>query len=101
MFKFLRNSQVRLLFSASLFTGAFIWMAITAYDVDSEEIKVFLIMSFIVLGVLIAAGSAFAVVLFFLRKLKRSDGLLAEIETIEKETAAEARQREGEGEKPV
>lgn len=75
------------MFSGSLFTAAFIWMAITAYDVDEQEIKVFLVMSFLVLGVLIAAGSLFALVLFGLRKLRKSDdGLLAKIETIEKET---------------
>lgn len=75
------------MFSASLFTGAFIWMAITAYDVDSEEIKVFLVMSFLVLGVVIVAGLLFALILFLLRRSRRSDGLLAEIEAIERETA--------------
>jgi hypothetical protein len=90
LLKFLRNSQVRILFSGSLFTAAFIWMAVTAYDVDEQEIKVFLAMSFVVLGVLIAAGSLFAVVIFAVRRLRRSDdGLLAKIEAIEKETAAD------------
>jgi hypothetical protein len=92
LLKFLRNSQVRILFSGSLFTAAFIWMAVTAYDVDEQEIKVFLAMSFVVLGVLIAAGSLFAVVIFAVRRLRRSDdGLLAKIEAIEKETAADAK----------
>ncbi len=62
-------------------------MAITAYDVDSEEIKVFLVMSLIVLGVVIGAGLVFALVISLLRRARRSDGLLAEIKKIEAETA--------------
>lgn len=62
-------------------------MAVTAYDVDEQEIKVFLVMSFLVLGVLIAAGSVFALLLFAWRKTRQPDnGLLAKIETIERET---------------
>lgn len=96
LLKFLRNSQVRILFSGSLFTAAFIWMAVTAYDVDEQEIKVFLAMSFVVLGVLIAAGSLFAVVIFAVRRLRRSDdGLLAKIEAIEKEAAVDAKSAQG------
>ena len=87
LLKFLKNSQVRLLFSASLFTGAFVWMAVTAYDVNVEEIKVFLVMSVIVLGVVISAGLLFALIISLLRRARGSDGLLAEIEKIEKETA--------------
>ncbi len=62
-------------------------MAISAYDVDSEEIKVFLIMSLIVLGVVIGAGLVFALLISLLRGARRSDGLLAEIEKIEEETS--------------
>ena len=62
-------------------------MAITAYDVDSEEIKVFLVMSLIVLGVVIAAGLLLGLLITLLRRTRSSDGLLAEIEKIEQETA--------------
>jgi hypothetical protein len=89
LLSFLRNSQVRLLFSASLFTGAFIWMAVTAYNVDRAEIQVFAIMSLITLGIIIAAGAVFALLLFLLRRGRSKDGLLAEIENIERETAKE------------
>lgn len=61
-------------------------MAIYAYDVNQEEIQVFLIMSLIVLGVMIAAGSVLALMIFAFRKTRNSGGLLAEIENIEKET---------------
>ena len=44
-------------------------------------------MSFLVLGVVIGAGLLFALVLFLMRRSRRSDGLLAEIESIERETA--------------
>ena len=64
-------------------------MAVTAYDVDKAEIQVFAIMSLIVLGIVIAAGSVFALLLFAIRKGRNKDGLLAEIENIERETAKE------------
>ncbi len=68
-------------------------MAVTAYNVDEQEIKVFLVMSFLVLGVLIAAGSLFALVLFAIRRSRQPDnGLLAKIETIERETEQASKQ---------
>ena len=72
-------------------------MAVTAYSVDEQEIKVFLIMSFLVLGVLIAAGSLFALVLFAIRRSRQPDnGLLAKIESIERETEHASKQMAGE-----
>lgn len=66
---------------------AFIWMAITAYDVDSEEIIVFAWLSVILLGILIVAGLIVSFVLWFIRKSRNKEGLLGKIESIEKETA--------------
>jgi len=61
--RFLKNSQLRLLFSGSLFTVAFVWMAVSSYDVDQEEIRVFLIMSFILVAGLIISGFFFSLLI--------------------------------------
>ncbi|MDG1206447.1 MAG: hypothetical protein P8N51_13850 [Pseudomonadales bacterium] len=70
MGRFLKNSQLRLFLSGSFFTAAFVWMAITSYDVDKEEIKVFLILSFILVGILIVCGFVFSFLLSFFRRDK-------------------------------
>ena len=41
-------------------------MAVTAYNVDKAEIQVFAIMSLVTLGIIIAAGAVFALLLFLL-----------------------------------
>tara|TARA_R110002073_G_scaffold25714_2_gene84890 strand:+ start:10048 stop:10296 length:249 start_codon:yes stop_codon:yes gene_type:complete len=69
---------------------AFIWMAISAYDVDKEEVKVFAVFSLLMLGAMVIAGLFFSFVLFVIRKQTRRDGLLGKIEQIEKEVSAEA-----------
>ena len=96
MLKFLKNTQVRLLFSGSLFTGAFIWMAVTSYDVDEQEIKVFAVFSVLLLLLMVGAGLVLALILFLIRRRRGSDGLLGEIETIERETATKAAEMEQE-----
>lgn len=61
-------------------------MAITSYDVDKEEIKVFLILSFLLVGLLIIGGFVFSFLLSFVRRDK--EGMLgrlkSDIEAIEK-----------------
>ena len=69
---------------------AFIWMAISAYDVDKEEVKVFAMFSLLLLGAMIAAGLVFSVILFIIRRTTRREGLLGKIESIEKEAARES-----------
>ena len=60
-------------------------MAITSYDVDKEEIKVFLILSFVLVGILIIGGFLFSFLLSFVRRDK--EGMLgrlkSDIEAIE------------------
>lgn len=82
----LQNSQLRLLLTGSFFTAAFIWMGMTSYGVSEEEIKVFLIFSFMCLGILIVAGLLFSVVVRLFRRDK--EGLLAKIDALEQEVAA-------------
>lgn len=69
---------------------AFIWMAISSYDVDKEEVKVFAVMSLLLLGAMVAAGLVFSIILFLIRRMTRRQGLLGKIESIEKQVAKES-----------
>ena len=93
MLKFLTQPHVRLLLTGSLFMVAFVWMAISAYDVDKAEIKVFAIFSLMLLGAMVAAGLVFSLVLFLIRKRANRGGLLGKIAAIEKEVEAESRDK--------
>ena len=88
--KFITQPHVRLLLTGTLFMVAFVWMAISAYDVDKAEIKVFAVFSVMLLGVMVVAGLIFSFVLILIRRSSRREGLLGKIESIEKEVAAEA-----------
>ena len=68
-------------------------MAISAYDVDKAEIKVFAIFSLMLLGAMVAAGLVFSLVLFLIRKRANRGGLLGKIAAIEKEVEAESRDK--------
>ncbi|MBP18118.1 MAG: hypothetical protein CMQ21_04420 [Gammaproteobacteria bacterium] len=78
-----RNSQFRLFLSGTFFTVAFVWMAISSYDVDGEEIRVFLILSFIFVGGLIVCGFLFSLLLSLRNRNK--GGLLGQIDNPDKE----------------
>ena len=73
-----KNSQIRLLISGTLFAVAFVWMAISSYDVDDEVIRVFLIMSVILVAGLILSGFLFSLLIRVLRPKDR--GFLDELE---------------------
>ncbi|MBV1878066.1 MAG: hypothetical protein KUG79_10535 [Pseudomonadales bacterium] len=79
--KILKNAQVRILFSGSLFTVAFIWMAVTSYNVDKAEIKVFLIFSLLFVVGIIICGLLSSIFIGLFRRKK--GGLLAKIEAEE------------------
>ncbi|MFT5013089.1 MAG: hypothetical protein ACJAX5_003427 [Patiriisocius sp.] len=70
---------------------AFIWMAISAYDVDKQEVIVFAVFSLLLLGAMVAAGLVFSIILFLIRRTTRRKGLLGKIESIEKEVAEESK----------
>ena len=93
LIRFLKNSQVRLLFSGTLFTVAFVWMAITSYDVDKAEIRVFLILSLIFVGGIMVCGLLFSVILTFFRRDKL--GMLSRFDD-KKKTKSEAHDKEQE-----
>jgi len=85
LLNFFKNSQLRLFVSGTLFTVAFVWMAITSYDVDKEVIKVFLILSFMLVGGLMICGLFFSFVLRLMRG--KNDGMLARISREQKQAA--------------
>ncbi len=58
-------------------------MAISSYDVDGEEIRVFLILSFIFVGGLIVCGFLFSLLLSLRNRNK--GGLLGQIDNPDKE----------------
>ncbi|HIG39113.1 MAG: hypothetical protein ABGY96_05680 [bacterium] len=75
--------------SGTLFTVAFVWMAITSYDVDKEEIKVFLILSFMLVAALIICSLFFS---FLLRLMRgKNDGMLERISREQKPGADETK----------
>ncbi|MBL4682004.1 MAG: hypothetical protein JKY88_14945 [Pseudomonadales bacterium] len=79
----LRNSHIRLLFTGSFFAVAFVAMAIVSYGVDVEEIKVFLIFSFMFVAGIMIVGFLFSFLLRVYRKLFPpgvGGGLLEKIE---------------------
>ncbi|MDA0977268.1 MAG: hypothetical protein O3B72_01820 [Proteobacteria bacterium] len=75
----LKNPQIRRFISASCFAGAFIWVAITHFDVDPEVVWVLFLVSFVFVGAMIVLGLAGApLVRLFNRKstmLSRLDEL--------------------------
>ena len=85
LLNFFKNSQLRLFVSGTLFTVAFVWMAITSYDVDKEVIQVFLILSFMLVGALILCGFLFSFVLRILRG--KSEGMLERVSRGQKQAA--------------
>ncbi|MFT7686380.1 MAG: hypothetical protein ACI9FB_001725 [Candidatus Azotimanducaceae bacterium] len=83
LLKILKNAHIRLLFTGSFFAAAFVAMAIYSYGVDVEEIKVFLVFSFLFLLAIMVAGFLFSFVISIYRRLMRSrnsGGLLDNIE---------------------
>lgn len=94
MIKFLTQPHIRLLFTGTLFMVAFIWMAISAYDVDKAEVQVFAIFSLMLLGAMVAGGLVFSFVLFMIRKRANRGGLLGKIAAIEKEVEEESREKQ-------
>ena len=52
----LRDPLFRRFLSATFFAGAFVWVAVTYFNVETEVIRVFLIMSFLFVAVMIFIG---------------------------------------------
>ena len=68
--------MVRRFISGSLFASAFIWVAVRFFDVDTEVIYVFFVLSVVFVGGLIALGFVFSFLYAWYRRRKQSGGLL-------------------------
>ncbi|MFP6802362.1 MAG: hypothetical protein VCA12_04380 [Pseudomonadales bacterium] len=79
----LRDPLVRRFISSSVFAGAFVWVAVRYFDVDTEVVWVLFGLSFVFVGTLIVVGLVLApAVRLFRRKpslLSKLDGLPDEL----------------------
>ena len=73
----LKDPLIRRFISASIFSAAFVWVAVAYFDVDPEVVWVFLILSFGFVGSLIVVGLFLAPVV---RLFNREPPLLSKIQ---------------------
>lgn len=52
----MKDPQIRRFLSGSLFAGAFIWVAVTHFDVEMEVVWTFFLMSFVFVGGMMVIG---------------------------------------------
>lgn len=83
MVKFLLDPLFRRFLSGSLFAGVFVWVAVTHFNVETEIVWVFFLLSFVFIGVMIAVGLILAPVVTLLR---RKSEFLSSLEQPEKES---------------
>lgn len=77
-YRFLRDPLIRRFLSGSLFAGAFIWVAVTQFEVPTEIVWVFFKLSFIFVGVMMVIGLLLTPVIALLRR--RDPGMLARLD---------------------
>lgn len=68
--------MVRRFISGSLFASAFIWVAVRFFDVDTEVIYVFFVLSVMFVLGLILLGFLFSFVYSWIRRRRQSGGML-------------------------
>ncbi|MGV0035177.1 MAG: hypothetical protein ACNYPE_09495 [Candidatus Azotimanducaceae bacterium WSBS_2022_MAG_OTU7] len=85
----LKDPLIRRLISSSAFAGAFIWVAVRYYDVETEVIWVFFGLSFIFVGVLIVIGLVLAPAV---RLFRRKPPLLSKLDALPDESPESARE---------
>lgn len=66
-----RDPLVRRLCSGSLFAAAFVWAAVVAFDVDTEVLRVFFLLSLLLVAVMAAAGLLLAPLVRLWRRWRR------------------------------
>lgn len=69
--RFYKDPLVRRFVSGSLFAGAFVWVAVRYFDVDTEVVWVLFVMSFIFVFGMMFVGLALS---FLIRLLRRKRG---------------------------
>ena len=82
MLRFLKDPLVRRTLTATLFAVAFVWVAVRWFDVDTNVVWVFAILTLMFIAGLIALGFLFSFVLHWF--MRRRNGMLREIEEQEK-----------------
>jgi hypothetical protein len=73
----LKDPLVRRLISSSAFAGAFVWVAVRYFDVETEVVWVFFGLSFVFVGILIVVGLVLAPAV---RIFRRKPSLLSKLE---------------------
>jgi hypothetical protein len=79
--KFLLDPLFRRFLSGSLFAAVFVWVAVTHFNVETEIVWVFFLLSFVFIGGMIAIGLILAPMVTLLR---RKSDFLSSLEQPEK-----------------
>lgn len=87
MFKFFTDPLIRRFFSGAIFAGAFVWLAIYFFDVETEVIRVLAIMSGLLILLIIGLAFVFSFVMKYLRR--SNGGMLENIDLIETKVESE------------
>lgn len=66
--KFLTDPLFRQFLFGSLFAAVFVWVAVTHFNVETEIVWVFFLLSFIFIGAMIAIGLVLAPMVTLLRR---------------------------------
>lgn len=80
----LRDPLVRRFISSSAFAGAFVWVAVRYFEVDTEVVWVFFGLSFVFVGMLIVVGLVLAPAV---RLFRRKPSLLSKLDDLSDEVA--------------
>ena len=83
----IKDPLIRRFISASFFAAAFVWVAVTYFNVEAEVVWVLLIFSVLFVLGMIAIGLAGAP---FIRLFRSKSSLLAQIEEHERNAAAQS-----------
>ena len=75
----LRDPLVRRFFSSSVFAGAFVWVAVRFFEVDTEVVWVLFGLSFVFVGALIVVGLILAPAV---RLFRRKPSLLSKLDDL-------------------
>ena len=75
----LRDPLVRRFISSSAFAGAFVWVAVRYFEVDTEVVWVLFGLSFVFVGILIVVGFVLAPAV---RLFRRKPSLLSKLDDL-------------------
>ncbi len=96
----LKDPLVRRFVSGSCFAGAFVWVAVRFFHVETDVVWVLFVMSFVLVGLMMAAGLIMAPLIRFFRSEPTMLGNLedASAETVEEPAEETNRSSVKEGE---